>query len=396
MKPVKHSRLRRAAIPCALVALTAFAISLLRLSATPGAESRSNSARSHRVNAPAVEVPSRSFDFRYVVDVSAPPIGSHHLKIWLPLPYESSPYQSISALRINAPMHYEIRREREFNDSYAYFDIDPARVKKSFQIELLFHVKRFEYRAPLDPPRFSPRRTDLVDRFLQPDRLIPIDGEIGELSRQQTDGTAEPLEKARKIYDYVVATMHYDHAGTGWGRGDAIWACNAKHGNCTDFHSLFIGMARAAGIPARFEIGFPLSLDAHSGAVAGYHCWAEFWIDGIGWIPIDASEAWLDPARKNYFFGTIDANRVMFSLGRDIQLHPEPAAGPLNYFVYPYAELDGKPFSALTRSFSFRDDPSPSKMAPNREAALPRMPPLRVAFTGMDALGAATNEPEIR
>lgn len=369
MKPVKNSRLRRVGVLCALVALTAIAISVLSLGASPGAESRPNSARSLRGNAPIPEVPSRSFDFRYVVDVAPPPSGSHHLTIWLPLPYESSRYQSVSALRINAPVRYEIQREREFSDSYAYFDLSPAQSKKPFQIELLFHVKRFEYRADLDPPRSSPRRTELVNRFLQPDRLIPIDGEIGELSRQQTLGATEPLEKARKIYNYVVATMHYDHAGTGWGRGDAIWACNSKHGNCTDFHSLFIGMARAAGIPARFEIGFPLPLDAHSGAVAGYHCWAEFWVDGIGWIPIDASEASLDPARKNYFFGAIDTNRVMFSLGRDIQLHPEPAAGPLNYFVYPYAELDGKPFTALTHSFSFRDDPGdPSPSAARAEA----------------------------
>ena len=128
-------------------------------------------------------------------------------------------------------------------------------------------------------------------RFLQPDRLVPIDGVIENISQQETQGVTAPLDKARHIYNYVIATMHYDHNGTGWGHGDAVWACDSKHGNCTDFHSLFIGMARAAGIPARFEIGFPLPTNAHDGAITSYHCWAQFYVQGIGWIPIDASEA---------------------------------------------------------------------------------------------------------
>jgi transglutaminase-like putative cysteine protease len=301
------------------------------------------------------QTPSRSFDFRYVVDVPAPPAGSHRMKLWVPLPYEDS-YQSVSDLRINAPVRFKIRREREYNDRYAYFDLDAAQIKQPFQIELTVGVKRFEHRVPLQTVADLPARSEAVVHFLQPDRLVPIDGEIAQLSREQTQGVSEPLEKARKIYDYVIATMHYDHDGTGWGRGDAVWACNAKHGNCTDFHSLFIGMARAAGIPARFEIGFPIPLNAHEGAISGYHCWAEFFVNGIGWIPIDASQAWQDPSKKNYFFGATDANRVMFSMGRDISLNPPQAAEPLNYFVYPYAEVDGKPFADLKHAFSFRDD----------------------------------------
>lgn len=301
-------------------------------------------------------VSSRSFEFHCVVDVPAPPAGSRHLRIWLPLPYGKSPYQAVSGLHIDSLVHYEVHHEPRFGDRYAYFDLDSAQIQKPLHIELVFHVKRSEDRVALQTVSSAPARTEAVDRFLQPDRLVPIDGEIGDLSRRQTQGASEPLAKARKIYDYVIATMHYDHAGTGWGRGDAVWACNAKHGNCTDFHSLFIGMARAAGIPARFEIGFPLPLNTASSAIPGYHCWAEFWVDGIGWIPIDASEAWQDPAKKNYFFGALDANRVMFSLGRDVELSPRPAAGSLNYFVYPYAEVDGKALTDLKHEFSFRDD----------------------------------------
>ena len=198
------------------------------------------------------------------------------------------------------------------------------------------------------------------EKFLRPNRLVPLDGMIADLSKQHTAGAASPLEKARKVFDYVVSTMAYDKSGEGWGRGDAIYACDVKKGNCTDFHALFIGMMRAAGIPARFEIGFPLPRSEKQGIVPGYHCWAEFHVDGIGWIPVDASEAWKDPARKDYFFGALDEHRVKFTTGRDILLDADQAGEPLNYFIYPYAELDGEPVEAMEKRFLFRDLANPS------------------------------------
>jgi len=86
-------------------------------------------------------------------------------------------------------------------------------------------------------------------------------------------------------------------------------------------------------------------------------------VQGIGWIPIDASEAWKHKEKIEYFFGATDTNRLMMTLGRDIRLHPAQAGGPLNYSVYPYAELDGRPFTQLKNDYSFRDDPAPVKTA---------------------------------
>jgi len=180
---------------------------------------------------------------------------------------------------------------------------------------------------------------------------------IGEMSAEQTKALATPLEKARAIYDYVIATLKYEKTGDGWGRGDAAWFCTAKKGNCTDFHGMFIGMARAAGIPAKFEIGFPLPAGQTSGTIGGYHCWAEFYVAEYGWIPVDASEAWKHPELRDYFFGAHDVNRVQFTSGRDLELAPKQAGEPLNYAVYPYGELGGKPFAGIKSEFAFRDVP---------------------------------------
>jgi hypothetical protein len=110
---------------------------------------------------------------------------------------------------------------------------------------------------------------------MKPDRLVPLDDTIRKLALQVTEGKKTDLEKARAIYDYVEKTMAYDKSGTGWGNGDIYWACDAKRGNCTDFHALFIGLNRAVGIPAKFEIGFPIPGDRGQGEIGGYHCWAD-------------------------------------------------------------------------------------------------------------------------
>ncbi|HEX2714062.1 MAG TPA: transglutaminase domain-containing protein [Candidatus Acidoferrales bacterium] len=307
---------------------------------------------------------TRQFEFTYKVHVPAVPAGSGPLRLWIPLP-QSDPFQTITGLRIESPVRYKTGRDTEYSNEYAYFDVDPQHAAAGFDVLLRFRIARREHRVELTrAPSHKPEPAGpLTARFLQPDRLVPLNGVIAELAKEQTQGVTDPLQKAHKVYEYVIATMRYDKLGRGWGRGDAIWACSSKYGNCTDFHSVFIGMMRASGVPARFEIGFPLPSDKTEGDIPGYHCWAEFYVNSFGWVPVDASEAWKNPAKREYFFGAHDTNRVQFTLGRDIRLGPEQKGAPLNYFIYPYAELDGKPFSQLQTHLAFRDWPTTGQTA---------------------------------
>jgi transglutaminase-like putative cysteine protease len=299
----------------------------------------------------------RNFEFTYLTRIPALPRDAGILRIWIPIP-QSGSYQSIRDLKIESPFPYVKHRDHEYGNEYLYLEAPAGKVSSLAEIRMLLQATRQEHRAdlsanPVGAPLLAAPPADL-QRFLQPDRRVPLQGIIAELATQETRGIQDPLEKARAIYNYVVATMRYDKSGTGWGNGDAIWACTAKRGNCTDFHSLLIGMMRSQGIPARFEIGFPLPADQHDGTIPGYHCWAQFYVERYGWIPVDASEGWKHPEKKNYFFGAHDDNRVQFTVGRDIRLDPPQQGDPLNYFIYPYAELDGKPFAVESR-FSFQD-----------------------------------------
>ena len=127
-----------------------------------------------------------------------------------------------------------------------------------------------------------------------------------------------------------------------------------------DFHILFISLSRSLNIQAKFEIGFAIPRvhgAAATGNVPGYHCWAKFKPAGHGWVPVDISEAKKNPVRRDYYFGRLDENRVMFSSGRDLQLVPRQAGPPINFLVYPYVEVNGKPYpqEKTRREFTYRD-----------------------------------------
>jgi transglutaminase-like putative cysteine protease len=307
---------------------------------------------------------SRSFEFTYTVTVPALPTANAPLRVWIPLP-DHDAYQKISDLSIAAPVAHTVEQHAEYGNEFAVFVVNAQQASAPFDIVLRFQVTRYEHRVALLTNTSSgsavsgkpadPETKLMLAHWLQPDRLVPTNGVIAELAAQNTAGATGTLDKAHKIYEYVVSTMRYDKTGEGWGHGDAVWACTAKRGNCTDFHSLLIGMMRASGIPARFEIGFPLPADKTATDIPGYHCWAEFYVEGTGWIPVDASEAWKHPDKREYFFGAHDVNRIQFTTGRDLRLDAAQKGDPLNYFIYPYAELDGKPFDKLQSHFAFRD-----------------------------------------
>jgi hypothetical protein len=298
---------------------------------------------------------TRHFTFHYAFTVKNVPAGEK-LRVWLPAAHSDS-FQEVKI--VSATGDLPLKRNRESrNENEMYYAETSKAGQPELHFEVVYDVVRHErlalnvYSPHLEAVKLNDkeRRRDLA-----PDALVPVTGLPAELAAKVVQGKTTTLDKARAMYDYVFSTMRYDKTGTGWGRGDVLYACDAKKGNCTDFHSLFIAMARSQGIPARFEIGFPLPPDKQSAEIAGYHCWAEFFDSQHGWIPVDISEAWKHPEKKDYFFGAHDANRMQFTMGRDLELSPKQDGKPLNYFVYPYVEIAGKEYPNVSTAFSFAE-----------------------------------------
>jgi transglutaminase-like putative cysteine protease len=301
-------------------------------------------------------LPVRTFRFTYNFSVKDIPSGAKRVRVWVPLP-PTDQHQTVRVLAIKAPVKMHMTREPEYGNRIMYAEMENSASGKA-EFTLKYEVTRREYsRGDYAQLERTDRKPSIVpaslNRFIAPDSLIPTDGKIKELATEVTGSQSGTVEKAKAAYDYLFTNMRYDKTGSGWGRGDAVWACDSKRGNCTDFHSPFIGMLRADGIPARFDIGFPLPENKDKADIAGYHCWAEFYVSKTGWIPVDISEAWKAKEKQDYFFGSIDANRVQFSAGRDITLSPKQEGPALNYFVYPYVEVDGKPYEKIDKQFSF-------------------------------------------
>jgi transglutaminase-like putative cysteine protease len=286
-------------------------------------------------------LPARERAVAITYQVTVPTNAPLHL--WLPVPH-SDAYQTISNLEFQSPSPYGIATDTAGNQIFHTVTKAAGAITMSFQA---VRRERLLTATPAKDPHCC----------LHPDRLVPINGNIAKWANEVAGAQPTQTEKARAIYEHIIATVKYDKSGKGWGRGDIYYACDARRGNCTDFHAIFIGYSRALGIPARFAIGLPLPPGKTSGEIAGYHCWAEFWSPESGWTAIDASEAAKDPARRNYFFGAHDEHRVEFTQGRDLNLIPRQQGEPLNYFIYPYAEQNGQPFPGLQTKITFRSEP---------------------------------------
>jgi transglutaminase-like putative cysteine protease len=309
---------------------------------------------------PSAGPDSRHFAFHYrfwVKDLKPPgDVATDLVQMWLPCP-SSSYCQKVQRLAATAPAELAEHTEARYGNRMLYLET-PIPSDGEFEVDVPYDVVR---REVLDADSMSDAATEKMNdmlkaQFLAADSMVPITGKPLEML-EALELQRDPCDLARQLYDLVDEHVIYKKEGAGWGRGDTNWVCDSGYGNCTDFHSLFISLARSQGLPSRFEIGFSIPPDKTEGPIAGYHCWAWFYLDERGWVPVDISEADKHPELKDYYFGNLTADRVMFSVGRDLELVPESANEPLNFFIYPYIEVGGKPLPKenVELQFSFAD-----------------------------------------
>jgi transglutaminase-like putative cysteine protease len=268
--------------------------------------------------------------FQFVYRVTLPEMAEPG-RLWLPLA-KTGIWQKVTIERISAPGESITTQDSYHQNDILVLPITAAHSGKV--IEVVYRVSRTEKATYVSDGGSAAR-------YLAPERLVPANETFKALAAQVTRGETGGLARGRALYEHVAKRMRYDKSGVGWGRGDAVYACDARAGNCTDFHAYFIALARAADIPARFAIGVTIPADKQEGSIAGYHCWAEFLADGM-WVPVDISEAAKHPELAEYYFGHHPANRFELSVGRDLAVEPAPASGAINFLVYPLLEIGGK------------------------------------------------------
>jgi len=203
--------------------------------------------------------------------------------------------------------------------------------------------------------------------YTKPTALIPTDGIVGETSDRIVSDAGSDLQKARAIYDWLVANTERVAAARGCGSGDIrpMLASGRLGGKCADINGLFVGLARAAGLPARDLYGVRVapsrfgykSLGVASADVTkAQHCRADVWLEGLGWTPMDAADvrkvmleeppthlAADDPkvsAAREALIGGCEGNWVAFNCAHDVPL-PRASGGPVGFLMYPEGEVGG-------------------------------------------------------
>jgi len=191
--------------------------------------------------------------------------------------------------------------------------------------------------------------------YLAPTSRGPIDGVVKELADKIVGNKTSVYDKAKAIYDWICENMYRDPKTKGCGPGDVCLLLQTPGGKCTDIHSVFVALCRAAGVPAREIFGIRQGKKETEDITQWQHCWAEFFLPGYGWVPVDPADVRkmmltqdlkLEDQKtkeyREYFWGAWDAYRVKLAVGRDVVLNPQQAGEPLNTFGYPYAEIGGK------------------------------------------------------
>lgn len=279
------------------------------------------------------------FEFHYQAEL---PEIMEEAKMWIPIA-KSDTFQTVKLISLQAPGKQEMLEEKEYNNTILYLELGPEHSGET--LEIIYEVERKE-KGPYK------EQTPVSEKYLASNLLMPVGGRFKKIADEAIGGKREDnkLVQARALYDYIIDNMRYMKYGD-YGKGDAVYACDVRTGNCTEFHSFFISLARSVGIPARFSIGASIPSERNEGGIDGYHCWAEFYAEGKWW-PVDISEGNKYTALATYYFGRHPANRIELSRGRDLKVEPGPLSGPINFLAYPLLEIGGKP--ALTKtSFSF-------------------------------------------
>ena len=317
-------------------------------SSSTKSEDKSSDSSSSTKTAEVKKGTSKSGDITYTVDMTKYESGKA-VKCWLPLP-QSSDYQTIGEIKFDAASAKTAKINEKDGNKMLYIEWEASAEPSTRKATCTFHVSRSEILSP-ELTESGSVPSDMSE-YLGSSSTIPVnDSQIKSKAEEITKGKTTVLDKARAIYDWIIENMNRDESVTGCGTGDVCTLLNTKGGKCTDINSVFVGLCRAAGVPARETFGIRIN-DAD--ITKGQHCWAQFYLPGTGWVfadPADVLKAVLKnnwskdsaetKAKAEYYWGNTDNERISLSVGRDVTLSPAQSGDKLNNFGYPYAEVDG-------------------------------------------------------
>jgi transglutaminase-like putative cysteine protease len=293
--------------------------------------------------------------------------------VWVPLPSVDTEWQrslsdnwsgNAKSVRVGTDSHYGARYlVAEFDGSA------PPVLEVASRVQTRDRAQDWRARAPVASESAADLRL-----WLQPTDLLPTNGIVRKTALQITSGARSDQEKVQRIYDWIVLNTFREPKVKGCGTGDIKTMLETGNfgGKCGDINGLFVGLSRAAGVPARDVYGLRLvpsafgyrELGGNPASLKGaQHCRAEVYLRKHGWVAMDPADVgkvmrletgtWIkDPDNpvvapvKKALFGGWEGNWMGYNFAHDLRL-PGSSTGKVGFLMYPQAETNGEAYDPL-------------------------------------------------
>jgi transglutaminase-like putative cysteine protease len=310
------------------------------------------------------EVKWRAFEVVTRAEV-ANPTGA--TRVWLPLPLQTDTdyFKSLGQSWTGNGAVTRVYRDERYGAGILYAEWPAGESAPAIEVTTRFATR--DRNVDVTRPGTNPAPEDraTLARYRESSKLVRTDGIVKKTSQQITKGVDTDVEKARAIYEWIVDNTFRDPKVKGCGVGDIKTMLETRYlgGKCADLNALYVGLARAGGLPARDVYGVRCADSAEfkslgkSGEISkAQHCRAEVYLTGYGWVPVDPADVrkvvleekpggsipLTDPAvlkARAKLFGAWEMNWLAYNYAHDLKL-PGSSGKPVPFLMYPQSETE--------------------------------------------------------
>jgi len=261
------------------------------------------------------------------------------LKLWIPLPVESGPQTNVTIVAVEPARYVKSMTGTGADLGLAYLEIPLEEIKTPFlNVTARFRFVQHSQHFTIDPAQVKPYNTSDPGywKYTAHGKNIVITPEIQKRAQEIVGNETNPYLQTQKIYWYIVDTYPYSHPPRFLlemtNTPLSTYFLTTGIGDCGTQSQYFAALCRSLGIPARVPVGYQMIT---RGTPPGIHVWAEYYLEGYGWVPVDVTVAegaeWSYNATENerhrykeYFFGSLDPYRYIIQKDVDVPLTPDP------------------------------------------------------------------------
>ncbi|THF62089.1 transglutaminase-like domain-containing protein [Pseudothauera rhizosphaerae] len=287
------------------------------------------------------------------------------LRAWVPLPsvFEAAWFRPMGNLWQGNAETMRVVREADYGAEMLLAEWPSGTAAPVLEVVTRFATRdrATDFTRPAAQPLALPAAQHAL--YTRATELLPTDGIVADTARDITRGLSGDEDKARAIYEWIVDNTSRNPATRGCGIGDiaAMLESGNLSGKCADLNALYVGLARAAGLPARDVYGVRVadsrfgykSLGKSGDISKAQHCRAEVFLSRYGWVPVDPADVrkvvleeppgnlpLIDPkvvAARKQLFGAWEMNWLAYNDAHDVAL-PGSQGATLPYLMYPQGE----------------------------------------------------------